>query len=186
MSTDEVWAQIPGQPNYECSSIGRVRSTEMVVHRRHTSPFTKPGRVLTTGLCSRTGYLKIKLGYKGKTLAVHRLVATTFLSGSGACVNHKDGNKQNNRRENLEWATYSENNTHAYRALGRNPSRLGASGSRHKLSVAVIATCLATGEETSYESMGLARVDGYSHSKISNCIAGLRKSHGGMKWRLRG
>lgn len=48
---------------------------------------------------------------------VHRLVATTFIPNTDSkkiFVNHIDGNKQNNHVSNLEWATPSENCTHAY------------------------------------------------------------------------
>lgn len=67
---------------------------------------------------SRTGYLRVALSKNGKTkrFLVHRLVAIAYIPNpeNKKQVNHKDGNKQNNAVENLEWCTISENAQHAF------------------------------------------------------------------------
>jgi len=69
------------------------------------------------------GYLCVGL-YDGskpkrqKMFLVHRLIAEVFLGKSDLCVNHKNGNKMDNRIENLEWVTTSENNKHSREVLG--------------------------------------------------------------------
>lgn len=66
----------------------------------------------------RGGYLfyELRIKTKRKVLAAHRLVAEYFIENLNnlPIVNHKDGNKLNNNVNNLEWATVSENNVHAY------------------------------------------------------------------------
>ena len=66
----------------------------------------------------RAGYLTVRL-YQNKmlvTVFIHRLVAAAFVPNlqGKKVVNHKNGNKEDNRAENLEWTTHSENIKHAY------------------------------------------------------------------------
>lgn len=78
----------------------------------------KMDRVLSTHR-DKDGYIRASLksdAGKWKTMMVHRFVALTYLSNpdNKPCVNHIDGNKENNRVYNLEWVTVKENNVHAY------------------------------------------------------------------------
>lgn len=105
----EEWRVIPEYPLYEVSSIGNVRNK-------------KTQKLLAQH--NNNGYLKcsLKAGRKSPTgQRVHRLVAMAFCAkGDGKdIVNHKDGNPRNNRVENLEWVTNSENALHYYKSHER-------------------------------------------------------------------
>lgn len=71
------------------------------------------------GGTDKCGYQYVVLSENGRSKyhAVHRLIAETFIPNPGnlPCINHKDGNKQNNAVDNLEWCTKSENTRHSYR-----------------------------------------------------------------------
>ena len=111
--TQELWSEIEGyEGEYEVSSIGRVRSKNLLVWggRKY---YIKKGRILRPGL-SGTGYYTVSL--RGKTHKISRLVANAFLCkiNDSDCVNHIDGNKENDNVKNLEFISISQNNKHAY------------------------------------------------------------------------
>ena len=64
------------------------------------------------------------ISYKNKTLYVHRLIAEAFIPNPNnyPCINHINGNKKDNRIENLEWCTYSHNNKEAYKLGLKKPA----------------------------------------------------------------
>lgn len=116
----EIFVPVKGYEGlYEVSNTGKVRSVKG--GRRRGVELKQQSYVSGTN----RGYSIVSLVKEGKamTATVHRLVASAFISNpeNKPCVNHKDNNKSNNRVENLEWATYSENELHAY-TLGKvNP-----------------------------------------------------------------
>ena len=101
-SIQEIGKPIQGfEELYEISNFGRV------------SNFRK---VLKTYLIN-SGYIAIKLRKEGKPISflIHRLVAEHFVPNpeGKSEVNHIDGDKSNNRADNLEWVSRSENLSHA-------------------------------------------------------------------------
>jgi len=124
----ESWADIAGWEGfYQISDKGRIKSFKQ----------NKEGKVRSVK--NRTGwYLNVVLtdGEKYESIKVHVLVARTFLPNLYGYqeVDHIDGNKQNNRVENLEWVSHAEN---LRRDALRNPERV-AGMKRHNRSAKAI------------------------------------------------
>lgn len=103
--SNDYWRTVPGYPNYQVSRCGEVRS----LGRNKLLALYRNDR----------GYLLVNLYRDGraKNFLVHRLIASAFLGviPQGWQVNHLDGDKGNNRVENLEVVTQDENLKHAAR-----------------------------------------------------------------------
>ncbi len=97
---------VEGFPKYYCTPSGRIYSR---LHNRFLYPTIAPNGYYMAGLRDRSG--------TAVTVPVHRVIATAFLNKAedGLIVNHKNSNKLDNRSDNLEWVTYSENAQHAVR-----------------------------------------------------------------------
>lgn len=109
-SNNEVWKDVKGfEGLYEVSNQGRVRS----IIRQVSDGSVRPSKVLTN---RGTDYQSVDLWTNnvGHNKLVHRLVAEAFIPNPDSLpeVNHKDNNPKNNRVENLEWVSSSQNSKH--------------------------------------------------------------------------
>lgn len=121
----EEWRPIAGyEGEYEVSNYGRVRSCGFIQTAANGRRILMRPRLLTQQM-TKDGYFRVEISKQGKQkrFAVHRLVADAFIPNpdSKPQVNHIDSNRGNNRVENLEWVTSSENTIHGYRYGFFNP-----------------------------------------------------------------
>ena len=115
MMSNEIWQDIKGYEGiYQVSNIGRIKS----LARETRNGSCKKEKILKTQI-DKKGYLTIDLrkNKQRKSYKVHRLVALAFIQNldNKPQINHIDGNKRNNKIENLEWCTNSENQIHSYK-----------------------------------------------------------------------
>lgn len=169
---DEIWKDIKGfEGIYKVSNYGRIKS------------IIRYKKMMKTAL-DRSGYLKICLTdskHKKHTIKIHRLVAENFIPNTEnkEQVNHIDGNKENNRVDNLEWCSQSENMIHAFknnlihRGKGKESPRARAVN-QYSLDGKFIKRwdCIADAE----------RELKLSKNNISTCCKGKRKTAHGFKW----
>ena len=119
---NEIWKDIKDYEDlYQISNFGRIRSKDKMI--RSKGSYLLKGKILSPYITYK-GYLRIKLIKKGmkKNHSIHRLVAEAFIPNpeNKPQVNHKDTNRKNNVVSNLEWATNSENQIHAYKYGNQN------------------------------------------------------------------
>lgn len=111
MDVKELWKPLSEYKGIEVSSIGRIRKA---------ANKSRKERILTEFPKDRDGYCRCsvqKLDGTWTSQPVHRLVAKAFLSNEDnkSSVNHIDGDRSNNKVENLEWVTPKENVYHSFK-----------------------------------------------------------------------
>lgn len=169
---NEIWKDIPHYEGlYQVSSLGRIWS---VRSQRYLSLNHDRGGYLICGLTDKYG--------KRKTEKIHRLVALAFIGEppeGKTCVNHLNEIKDDNRVENLEWASVKENNSYGTR-IERVRQTRNINAKQYKK-----VLCVETGEV--YNSIRDAeRKTGLYRSRIGLCCNNAYGANttGGYHWRF--
>ena len=168
-----IWKPVVGyEDRYVVSNEGKVKSLDIYVNYKNGKRLYK-GRVKPTRKNNR-GYVTVSLcrDNKSYTCLVHRLVAEAFIENADnkPQVNHIDGNIENNRADNLEWVTDSENKAHSGVAVGgtQRPKR------------GVIVTKEATGEIFCFGGLREAeRTLDLDHGSVMKVLRGKQHIHRG-------
>ena len=117
---NEVWKNIDGyEGKYQISNLGRVKSLQ----RWSGTKYYNREQILNNYVNKKNGYVYVYLtkNNKSKNIRLHKIVADAFIPNPNNLpqINHKDGNKQNNCFENLEWCSCSYNIKDMYRRHGK-------------------------------------------------------------------
>lgn len=191
----EIWKDIKGYERlYQVSNLGRIKSLERKVisyNRGRTYERTYPEKILKQAK-DKDGYVQVNLSKngKGRTRKVHRLVAQAFISNfeEKPEVNHINGIRDDDRVDNLEWCTSSENNIHAYKVLKRGyklPNKEQRKKYLDKVSKEIIQYEIKIVEKARYKSIREAeRQTGILHTLISKCCNKKQETAGGYIWKF--
>ena len=159
---EEIWKGVIYQGidyswRFECSNLGRIRNA---INKHIYTPHK-----------SGIGYFQIctTVNDKRKNIKVHKAVAESFIDNPNnlPVVNHKDGNKENNNVDNLEWVTQKENIQHAVR------TGLMKSGEKHhnvKLTDKEILEIRDLYRHKSYNQREIGEIYGVSRSHVSAIV----------------
>ena len=182
----ESWKDIKGfEGYYQISNFGNVRSLDRyVINNKNGGERFINGKLMKLTKVkgreeSDTKYLVVNLRSYGsnKVSLVHRLVAEAFIPNPNNMpeINHKDGNKENNFVDNLEWCTYSENNQHAIDTKLRKPR--GIPVLQYDINGILV---------NEYKSAtDAARMTKFGRGSICHCLTGRRESYMGFVWKYK-
>lgn len=173
----EIWKDVIGYEDiYIVSNLGRVA-------RIKKSKGTAGNNMLKQDKNESGLYVMLRNKGNDKKVLVHRLVGEAFVFNheNKTEINHKDGNRWNNRTVNLEWVTSSENALHAHHKLKREYT---AYGENHSNSKTVSQYNKNNKLINIYGSVNEAgRQLNIEFSNIAKCARGKRKTAGGFVWR---
>lgn len=158
----EQWKPIQDRPDYEVSSLGKVRNT-------------KTGTILKQ-FPNRAGYMRLQLGDR-KNHSVHILVAQAFIPNpeNKPEVNHKHGKKSDNRASQLGWSAHKENLVHPHTLRRKHPRRRP-----------VLAISLETGARHIFPTIAATVALGCATNapSVHACVWQKCKSHNGFAFQF--
>ena len=180
---NEKWFTIKKFPNYLVSSFQRIKS----LSKTSASGSSLKERIMRQSFDGQ--YLRVKLvdgsGFQGNPIGVHRIIAELFVPNpeNKKDVNHKNGVKIDNRPENLEWVTRSENLIHAYKNGKCTQHKMGDNDPRRKKIIQMDVNGIVIREFIGQHEA--SRQTGIRQSYISACCRGKLKLAGGFKWKAK-
>lgn len=186
----EVWKDVSGfEGEYQVSNFGRIKSVGRTIITSNGKQYYLPERILKLRK-SDCGYIRVGLWKAQRAFykSVHRLVAEAFIPNpeNKPQVNHKDGNKNNNKVSNLEWSTCSENLKHKFCVLGYKSWMFNKKGKDCAFSKIILQ--IKDGEVIAefYGAAEAQRKTGIDNSSIHKACRHKYKTAGGYQWTYKG
>lgn len=169
----EIWKDVKGYEGlYQVSNLGRVKCFPRLIlwnGRKYVKTKEKISKITNK---NQYRYISLYNNGKSKRIGTHRLVALHFIPNpdNKPMVDHIDGNRDNNKAENLRWVTNQENI--------KNETTL------KKQKISVVAYRRETGEKIYFESITEAMKQGFSFTMIRECLRSRNKNkrHKGYEW----
>ena len=171
----EIWKDIEGyECRYEVSSHGRIRTKDRWVRIGRKDTYESKGHLIK-GYRGKYHKVTFSLGNVKSTFSVHRLVAKAFIPNvfNKPHINHIDGDKMNNKVDNLEWVTHAENMAHAKENDLNEGTRKPVA--QYNLNGEFIRSFKSINEAS--------EVTGLNYSGIRGAAQRKAKSSGGFIWR---
>lgn len=158
---------------YEISEEGDVYSLTRLRKNKSNSKARLMGRKLKPQITK--GYLTVALCKKGKIkrITIHKLIYIAFIGTfiKGKQINHKDGNKLNNRKDNLELVTPLENTRHSWK-IGLSTKKYGENMKTSKLTLSNVELIRHLYENSDYSQKNLADLFRVHKTTIHYIISG--------------
>lgn len=176
----EIWKDVKGYEGYyKISNLGRIyilekRFIDSIGRRRVLkAKYAKPTKAGNT-----YEFVRLTKNKEAKIKYIHRIVAENFLPlvEGKEWVNHIDGDKLNNKAENLEWCTPSENIRHAF-DTGLNVHFRGVGSPNCKLNDEMVREIRKIREEENMSHRKIAAMFGVSATAIARILNGKAWTH---------
>lgn len=168
----EIWKDIPDLSGYQASNLGNIKSCPKKTKNQYSYRET----ILKQSI-DKDGYKIVHINKKN--YRVHRLIAKTFIVNqqNKQQVNHINCDKQDNRVENLEWVTPSENIKHAYKNNLINTNNVKKAHYKKIKAIKNNQTLYFNSIKEASKKLNILK------TSISNCLNGRSKTSCGYEWK---